>query len=51
MYNLYSLLKTPEHDVLLVIRLHLVSLAIFPLGRVFNPTSYTRTIVETCELI
>jgi hypothetical protein len=37
MYNLYSILKTPEHDVLLVRRLHPVSLAFLPSGRGFGP--------------
>jgi hypothetical protein len=32
MYNLYSILKTLEHDVLLVRRLHLVYLALLPSG-------------------
>jgi hypothetical protein len=36
MYNLYSILKTPKHDVLLVRRLHLVSLALLPSGVRFN---------------
>jgi hypothetical protein len=30
MYNLYSILKTLDHDVLLVRRLHLVSYALLP---------------------
>jgi hypothetical protein len=37
MYNLYSILKTPEHNVLLVRRLHSVSSAILPSGRGFEP--------------
>jgi hypothetical protein len=37
MYNLYSILKTPEHDVLLIRRLHLVSSALLPSGRGFKP--------------
>jgi hypothetical protein len=38
MYNLYSILKTHEHDVLLVRRFHPVSSALLPLlGRVFEP--------------
>jgi hypothetical protein len=32
MYNLYSILKTPEHDILVVRQLHLMSAAIFSLG-------------------
>jgi hypothetical protein len=36
MYNLYSILKTTEHDVLLV-RRHIVSPALLPLGREFEP--------------
>jgi hypothetical protein len=32
MYNLYSILKTPEHDILLFRRLHPVSLALLLLG-------------------
>jgi hypothetical protein len=39
MYNLYSMLKTIKHDVLLVRRLHSVSLTILP--RVQNSTFYT----------
>jgi hypothetical protein len=41
MYNLYSILKTPEHDVVLVRQLHLVSPALFPSGCGFEPTSCT----------
>jgi hypothetical protein len=37
MYSLYSILKTPDHDVLLVRRLHPVSPALLPLGRGFEP--------------
>jgi hypothetical protein len=37
MYNLYLILKTHEHDVLLVRRLHLVSHALLPSGRGFEP--------------
>jgi hypothetical protein len=37
MYNLYSILKTLEHDVILVRQLHPVSLALFPLERGFEP--------------
>jgi hypothetical protein len=32
MYNLYSILKTHEHDVILVKRLHPVSPVILPSG-------------------
>jgi hypothetical protein len=35
-YNLYSILKTPDHNVLLVRRLHLVSPALLPLGHGFE---------------
>jgi hypothetical protein len=38
MYNLYSILKTHEHNVLLVNQLHLVSPALLPTGRGFDPT-------------
>jgi hypothetical protein len=37
MYNLYSILKTPKHDVLLFRRLHLVSPAFLPTGGGFKP--------------
>jgi hypothetical protein len=37
MYNLYSILETHERDILLVIRLHLVSCALRPSGRRFKP--------------
>jgi hypothetical protein len=37
MYNLYSILKTPEHDVLLVSWLHPVSLALHPPEHGFEP--------------
>jgi hypothetical protein len=37
MYNLFSILKTPEHDVLLVRRLHPVSLALLLSGCGFEP--------------
>jgi hypothetical protein len=36
-YNLYLILKTIDHEVLLVRRLHLVSLALLPLGLRFEP--------------
>jgi hypothetical protein len=39
MYNLYSILQTPDHDVLLVRQLHPVSPALLPLGRGFEPAS------------
>jgi hypothetical protein len=39
MYNLYSLLKTPKHDVLLVRRLHPMSAALLPSGCGFKPES------------
>jgi hypothetical protein len=39
MYNLYSILKTPKYDVLLVRKLHPVSFALLPSGRGFEPTS------------
>jgi hypothetical protein len=37
MYNLYSILKTHEHDILLVRWFHLVSPTVLPLGRGFEP--------------
>jgi hypothetical protein len=37
MYNLYSILKTPKHDVLLVRRLHPVSPTLLPSRRGFKP--------------
>jgi hypothetical protein len=37
MYNLYSILKTLDHDVLLIRRLHLVSPTLLSLGRGFEP--------------
>jgi hypothetical protein len=37
MYHLYSILKTPEHDVLLVRRLHPLSLCFLPSGCGFKP--------------
>jgi hypothetical protein len=37
MYNLYSILKTTEHDVLLVRQLHPVSFALLPTGCGFKP--------------
>jgi hypothetical protein len=37
MYNLYSILKTPEHEILLVRWLHPVALALLPSGRGFEP--------------
>jgi hypothetical protein len=36
MFNLYSILKTPEYDVLLLRKLHLVSPALVPSGRGFE---------------
>jgi hypothetical protein len=36
-YNLYSILKTYEHDVILVRQLYLVSPALFPSGHGFEP--------------
>jgi hypothetical protein len=36
MYNLYSILKTLDHDVLLVKRLRLVSPALLPSSTSFN---------------
>jgi hypothetical protein len=46
MHNLYLILKTHDHDVLLVIRLHLVSPAFLPSGRGFKPTSYTADLTK-----
>jgi hypothetical protein len=37
MYNLYSILKTLDHDVLLVRRLHFVSPALLPSELGFEP--------------
>jgi hypothetical protein len=37
MYNLYSILKTLEHDVVLVRRLHPVFPALLPSGHGFEP--------------
>jgi hypothetical protein len=37
MYTLYSILETHERDILLVIRLYLVSHALLPSGRRFKP--------------
>jgi hypothetical protein len=37
MYISYSILKTPEHDVLMVRRLHPMSSALLPSGRGFEP--------------
>jgi hypothetical protein len=37
MYNLYSILKTPKRDVLLVRWIHPVSLALLPSGRGLEP--------------
>jgi hypothetical protein len=37
MYNLHSILKKPEYDVLLVRKLHLVSSALLPSKRGFEP--------------
>jgi hypothetical protein len=36
-YNLYSILKISEHDVLLVRQLHLVSFILLPSGYRFEP--------------
>jgi hypothetical protein len=41
MYNLYSIIKIYEHNVLLVRRLHLVFPALLPLGCGFEPTYCT----------
>jgi hypothetical protein len=37
MYNLYSIFKTFEHDVLLARQFHTVSLVLFPSGHGFEP--------------
>jgi hypothetical protein len=37
MYNLYSISRTPKHDVLLVRRLHSMSPALLPSGHWFEP--------------
>jgi hypothetical protein len=39
MYNLYSILKTPKHDVQPVRRLHLVSPALLPSRVRTSPTA------------
>jgi hypothetical protein len=39
MYNLYSVLKTLEHDLLLVRRLRPVSPALLPSGRTCRPST------------
>jgi hypothetical protein len=50
MYNLYSILKTSEHDVLLVRRLHPVSPALLPSGHGFGPYILHRRDVPGPEL-
>jgi hypothetical protein len=50
MYNLYSILKTQEHDVLLVRRLHTVSHALLPSGRVFEPHLLHRFVTIQADL-
>jgi hypothetical protein len=50
-YNLYSILKTFEHDILLVRQLHLVSLALLPSWHVFNPHLQHRFLTFYTDLI
>jgi hypothetical protein len=51
MYNLYSILKTTEHDVLLVRRFYLVSLTLLSSGRVFEPHLMHRFLTFYADLI
>jgi hypothetical protein len=44
MYNLYSILKTLEHDVLLVRRLRPVSSALLPSERTCRPSTVSRPV-------
>ena len=50
-YNLYSILKTSEHDVLLVRQLHTVSPALLPLGHGFEPDLLHRFLTFYADLI
>jgi hypothetical protein len=48
--NLYYILKTPEHDVLLIRRLHPVSPALLPLERGFEPRVLHRFLIFYANL-
>jgi hypothetical protein len=50
-YNLYSILKTHEHDVLPVRQLYLVFPAILPLGHEFKPHLLHRFLTFYDDLI
>jgi hypothetical protein len=50
-YNLYSILKTSEHDVLLIRQLYLVSLALLPSGHEFKPHILHRFLTFYADLI
>jgi hypothetical protein len=50
MYNLYSILKTPEHDVLLVRWIHPVSRDLLPSRRRFEPHLLRRFITFYADL-
>jgi hypothetical protein len=50
-YNLYSILKTSEHDVLLIIQLYPVSPALFPSGHVFEPHLLHHFLIFYADLI
>jgi hypothetical protein len=50
-FNLYSILKTFEHNVLLVRQLHPVSLAFLPSGHGFKPHILHRFLTFYADLI
>jgi hypothetical protein len=50
MCNLYSILKSPEYDVLLVRRLHLVSPTLLPSGLGFKPHLLHRFLIFYTDL-
>jgi hypothetical protein len=50
MYNLYSILKTSEYDVLLVRQLHPVSPAFLPSRRWFEPHLLHRSLTFYTDL-
>ena len=50
-YILYSILKTSEHDVLLIIQLYLVSPALFLSGHGFKPHLLHRFLTFYADLI
>jgi hypothetical protein len=50
-YNLYSILKTSEHDVVLVRQLHPVSHALLPSGHEFEPYLLHRFLTFYADLI